>query len=375
MPVSILYKPGFASEAYLSRQIGRVPTLNPGAVLSGYNHPVQTTTSNRLSRNAILFILLAVLVAVASSLLPSGIFPWLWDRLNIFATVFLGIFVEAVPYLLLGTFASGLVEVFVDRNQMSRFISKRPAAAAISGAFMGMIFPVCECGVVPLTRRLFKKGLPLSAGISFLLAAPVLNPIVILSTASAFGWGEMLFWRFTISLVIAVTVGLVFSAQGDASEVLRPVLAGDDHNHIHAEAGDTVREKFRKALLITVDEFFDMGRYLIIGSILAAGLQTFIAQSSLLAIGSGPLLSVLIMLLLAVILSICSTVDSFVALGFTGAFSFGAVLSFLVFGPMVDIKSVMMYLQVFKRRTVTYIVAIPFMMSLIAGLVFNYFIR
>jgi uncharacterized membrane protein YraQ (UPF0718 family) len=139
--------------------------------------------------------------------------------------------------------------------------------------------------------------------------------------------------------------------------------------------GDSVREKIRKALLITVDEFFDMGRYLILGSMLAAGLQTFIAQSSLLAIGSGPILSVLVMLLLAVILSICSTVDSFVALGFTGAFSFGSILSFLVFGPMVDIKSVMMYLQVFKRRAVTYIVAIPFMMSLIAGLVFNYFVK
>jgi uncharacterized membrane protein YraQ (UPF0718 family) len=344
-------------------------------VVSSYNHHVQTTTSTRLSKNSILFILLAVLVAVASSLLPSGVIPWVWDRLNVFATVFLGIFVEAVPYLLLGTFASGLVEVFIDRDQMSRWVSKRPATAAISGAFMGMIFPVCECGVVPLTRRLFKKGLPLSAGISFLLAAPVLNPIVILSTASAFGWGEMLFWRFTVSLIIAVTVGLVFSVQGEASDVLRPVMAGDEHNHIHAEAGDSVREKFHKALLITVDEFFDMGRYLIIGSLLAAGLQTFIAQSSLLAIGSGPILSVLIMLLLAVVLSICSTVDSFVALGFTGTFSFGAVLSFLVFGPMVDIKSAIMYLQVFKRRAVTYIVAIPFMMSLLAGLIFNYFVK
>ena len=308
-------------------------------------------------------------------MLPSGFFTWLWDRLNVFATVFLGIFVEAVPYLLLGTFASGLVEVFMDRDQMSRWVSKRPSIAAISGAFMGMIFPVCECGVVPLTRRLFKKGLPLSAGISFLLAAPVLNPIVVFSTASAFGWGQMLLWRFTVSLVIAVVVGLVFSVQSEPDEVLLPVLSGGDHDHVHAEVGDSIGEKIRKALLITVDEFFDMGRYLIIGSLLAAGLQTFIAQSSLLAIGSGPVLSVLVMLLLAVLLSICSTVDSFVALGFTGTFSFGSVLSFLVFGPMVDIKSVIMYLQVFKRRAVFYIVTIPFLMSLIAGLVFNYFIR
>ncbi len=106
---------------------------------------------------------------------------------------------------------------------------------------------------------------------------------------------------------------------------------------------------------------------------LAAGLQTFIAQSSLLAIGSGPVLSVLVMLAVAILLSICSTVDAFVALGFMGTFSFGSVLSFLVFGPMVDIKSVIMYLQVFRRRSVTYLVAIPFMMSLLAGILFNYF--
>jgi hypothetical protein len=101
-------------------------------------------------------------------------------------------------------------------------------------------------------------------------------------------------------------------------------------------------------------------------------LQTFIPQSALLAIGSGPILSVLVMLTLAALLSICSTVDSFVALGFVGTFSFGSVLSFLVFGPMVDIKSVMMYMQVFKRRAVFYIVVIPFLLSLLSGLWFNY---
>ncbi len=320
----------------------------------------------------ILTIVLAILLTVSLSLLPAGFFPWLWDRLNVFATIFLGIFIEAVPYLLLGTLASGLVEVFLDRDQMSKWISNRPVAAAVGGAFMGLAFPVCECGVVPLTRRLFNKGLPLSAGISFLLAAPVLNPIVILSTASAFGWGQMLLWRVVISLTIAITVGLVFSVEKDPSNILRPVLTlAHDHGH-HHEAPATLAEKLRQALLITADEFFEMGRYLIIGAMLAAALQTFIPQSSLLAVGSGPVLSALVMLALAIVLSICSTVDAFVALGFLGSFSFGSVLSFLVFGPMVDIKSVIMYLQVFRRKPVAYLVAIPFMMSLLAGVLFNY---
>jgi uncharacterized protein len=338
--------------------------------------PVQNTTSPRpLPRTLVFSILIGILLMVVLSMVPSAFFAWLWEKLNVFATVFLGIFVEAIPYLLLGTLASGLVEVFVDQNQMSKWISHRPIAAAVGGAFMGLVFPVCECGVVPLTRRLFNKGLPLSAGISFLLAAPVLNPIVVFSTAAAFGWGNMLFWRMGISLVIAIVVGLVFSVEKDPANVLRPVLtAYASHEHDHTpEVNASIAEKFRQALLITADEFFEMGRYLILGAMLAAGLQTFIAQSSLLAIGSGPVLSVLVMLAVAILLSICSTVDAFVALGFMGTFSFGSVLSFLVFGPMVDIKSVIMYLQVFRRRSVTYLVAIPFMMSLLAGILFNYF--
>lgn len=331
------------------------------------------TSSKHLPRNLILATAIGILLIVSISMTPAGFFTWLGGRLNVFSTVFLGIFVEAVPYLLLGTLASGLVEVFLDRDQMGRWISKRPVAAAVSGAFMGMVFPVCECGVVPLVRRLFHKGLPLSAGISFLLAAPVLNPIVILSTAAAFGWGQMLFLRVGLSLAIAVVTGIIFSVEKEAGNVLRPALTlSIEHDHAQAESDDSFVEKVRKALLITADEFFEMGRYLIMGILLAATLQTFIPQSVLLTIGSGPVLSVLIMLGLAILLSICSTVDAFVALGFVGTFSFGSVLSFLVFGPMVDIKSVLMYLQVFKRRPVFYIVAIPFMMSLLSGLLFNY---
>ncbi len=324
-----------------------------------------------MPRRLIVFIALAVLTAVAAAMIPAAFYPWLWARMNVFATVFLGIFVEAVPYLLLGTLASGLVEVFLDRDQMSKWISRRPLPAAVTGSLMGMVFPVCECGTIPLTRRLFRKGLPLSAGIAFLLAAPVINPIVLFSTAAAFGWGQMLLWRFALTIMIAIATGLIFSVEKDAMNVLRslPVI---EHDHSHTQAGDTFPKKIRQAMLITADEFFEMGRFLVMGSVLAAAFQAFIPQSVLLAVGSGPILSVLIMLALAVLLSICSTVDSFVALGFVGTFSFGSILSFLVFGPMVDIKSVMMYLQVFKRRAVFYIVAIPFMISLLSGLLFNY---
>ncbi len=126
-------------------------------------------------------------------------------------------------------------------------------------------------------------------------------------------------------------------------------------------------------MIVSADDFFDMGRYLVLGASIAALLQTFIPQKTLLAVGNGPILSVLVMMGLAVLLSICSTVDAFIALGFVGTFSFGSVLSFLVFGPMVDIKSILMFLQVFRRKPVLYLVLLPFLMSLLAGLAFNYF--
>ena len=332
-----------------------------------------TTASRRASRTVIWLILLFVLIIVLASIVPSSLFLNLVSRLNLFATVFLGIFIEAMPYLLFGTLISGLVEAFLDRDLMARFISKRPVPAAITGALMGLVFPVCECGVIPLTRRLFHKGLPLPAGIAFLLAAPVFNPIVIFSTSAAFGWGPMLWWRVGLSLLIAIIVGLVFAVEQDPSNVLRPILLSvHDHEHTHNETL-SFGDKLQQALLICADEFFEMGRYLILGAMLAAGLQTFIPQTSLLAIGSGQIFSVLVMLALAIILSICSTVDAFVALSFVGTFSFGSILSFLVFGPMVDIKSTLMYLQVFRRKPVAYLILIPFLMSLLAGMAFNYF--
>jgi uncharacterized protein len=109
--------------------------------------------------------------------------------LSIFATRFLGIFIEAVSFLLLGTIISGMIEVFISNDDITRFVPRNPIAATVVGSMLGFVFPVCECGTVPVARRLYQKGLPVSVGITFLLAAPVMNPIVFASTYAAFGWG------------------------------------------------------------------------------------------------------------------------------------------------------------------------------------------
>ena len=319
----------------------------------------------------VILILLAILGlqnwAASGFALPAAFFT--------FTTIFLGIFIEAAPFLLLGTLASGLVEEFINRESVQRIMPHNPFLGAIAGGMLGFVFPVCECGVVPLTRRLLHKGMAPATGITFMLASPVLNPIVIVSTYAAYGWGTVLLLRVGLSLAIAVIVGLVFALQAEPAEMLKTPafvpISGASVDYALPMLQPSIWQRIRKALVIAGDEFFEMGRYLIIGSMIAAFLQAVLPQSVLLTLGSGPILSVLAMMALAVILSICSTVDAFVSLAFVGTFTTGSILSFLVFGPMVDIKSTLLYLQVFKRKTVFYMIWLPFILVVLASVFIN----
>jgi len=338
-----------------------------------------STQSRSRIRPWVIVILSCILFLIVLSQMPSVIsLSQVGKKMGVFATVFLGIFIEAVPFLLLGTISSGFVEAFLNQSQITRVIPRKAVGGALTGSMMGLAFPVCECGVVPLTRRLFSKGLTVSAGIAFLLAAPVINPIVIFSTAAAFGWGWMLVGRVGLTLVMAVVIGIIFSVVKSPSAILlspKWVYKDPLENPMTPPAvpRKSFMEKFHQMAVIAGDEFFEMGRFLVLGAAIAAGMQTLIPQRVMLQLGHGPITSVLVMLALAVILSICSTVDAFVVLGFVGTFSPGAILAFLIFGPMVDIKTTIMYFSVFKKRTVLYLILLPLLMSLLAGLAINAF--
>lgn len=300
----------------------------------------------------------------------------IYTVVSIFSTRFLGIFIEAAPFLLLGTLASGLIEAFVTRDDIVRWMPRNIILATLSGTLMGFAFPVCECGVVPVARRLFTKGLPMSVGVAFLMAAPVMNPVVLVSTYIAFGSiaPVVVIGRYVLTAIIATAIGVVFAISARPQDVLRPqslapVMGGS------TQALPTQRRAFVPGLIFALkmagDEFFEMGRYLVIGSLLAAGMQTLVSQDVLLALGKGPVVSVITMQVLAFLLSVCSTVDAFLALAFVGTFTTGSLISFLTFGPMVDIKSTLMFAGVFKRRTVLYLVILPFLMSMLAGIWMN----
>lgn len=307
------------------------------------------------------------------------------ERLQTFTTIFLGIFIEAVPFLLAGALASGFVEVFVRPAALARLIPRQPVLAALAGAALGLALPVCECGIVVVVRRLLAKGLPLRVGVAFLLAAPVVNPIVFASTLTAFGAGRMLLARFALSFIIAAAIALLFGA-ARGEQVLRGEPPAGGHQHQHAghhhhghdhlhdhhhgpEAGaGSLASRARAAVSAAADDLFDVGRYLVAGSLLAAALQALVPQQAILEVGSGAVSSVLVLSLLAFVISVCSTVDAFVALSFVGTFTPASILAFLVFGPMVDIKSSLMFSSIFRPRVVVYLILLPFSATLVASL-------
>ncbi|MFO7537783.1 MAG: permease [Chloroflexota bacterium] len=306
-------------------------------------------------------------------------------RFQIFATIFMGIFVEAVPFLLAGSLVSGLLEVFVGKRMLERLIPRHPVPAAFVGSLLGFVFPVCECGVVPVTRRLYQKGMPLTVGVSFLLAAPVINPIVLLSTVAVFGWGPVVYGRFAFTIIIATIIGLVFTV-ARPRDVLIPesvtmpdlqlqAAAGMANLPTMPQASSSTAGRLWDAVGIAGDDFIDMVRFLILGCMLAATMQTFLPQAVLLQLGEGPVVSVVVMMVLAFILSVCSTVDAFLALSFAGTFTVGSILAFLTFGPMVDTKSALMFLGVFRRRTVAYLLGLSFMLMLVIGVFINLFVN
>lgn len=333
-------------------------------------------------------------------------------------TLFLSLLVEAMPFLLLGVLFSGLLLLFIDERQLVARLPKNPLLGALSGSLIGFLFPVCECGNVPVARRLLMQSVPAPVAVGFLLAAPTINPIVIWATWTAFrDQPEIVVLRVVCSLAIATIVGWVFSAQADLRPVLQPAIAASrklipqqsrleqtaqlpvaetpellrSGTYLLSQPGQPLRmdatvlqatlaatsptkplsHQLRLLLDNTVQELRELGAVLVLGSAIAAVIQVAIPREAILNLGAGPVSSIVVMMLLAGLVSICSTVDSFFALSFASTFTSGSLLAFLVFGPMIDIKSVGLLLAIFKPRAVFYLFALAAQLTFLLTLFIN----
>lgn len=329
----------------------------------------------------ILAILLVMIIWIANDwAVPVPFASWS-GRLQGLATVFLGIFIEALPFLMAGVLVSSAIHLFVTPADLRRLTPRTPLLAALFGALLGLAFPVCECGSIPATRRLLAKGGALPMAIAFALAAPVINPIVLIATLIAFGSWQMVAWRAGLTIVIAVLIALVVGVTSRRELLLAPGVVEEqehalcDHeqhqHHVALPTRGSLLQNAEHVLIHARGELFEMMRYLIAGAMLAALLQTLVPQQPLLLLGEDRTVSVVVLMLLALILSVCSTVDSFIALSFAATFTPGAVVAFLVFGPMIDIKSTLMLTTTFNRRTVAIMALLCAQLSLLAGIAVN----
>lgn len=290
-----------------------------------------------------------------------------------FVTLFLGLIVEAFPFVILGVSVSALVGVFVTPEFVAKLIPKSNLLSHIVASLLGILMPVCECGNVPVVRRLILSGFKTSQAITFLLAAPIINPITLWATGEAFGWDSPVpYVRMLAAFIIAVLVGLVFSRNHKEEDMLAPDFYEIycDHDHDHHDHND----KLQNGIKIFYEEFIIVMKALSIGAAVAAASQAFIPRSLIAGIGTSPVLSIVAMLILAFVISICANVDAFFALSYANTFTLGSLLSFLVFGPMVDIKMLAMLRTTFKTHVLIKICTLVLLGSTIVGLAVNYFV-
>ena len=297
---------------------------------------------------------------------------WL-GRSQDLVTIFLGILIEAFPFLLLGVLVSQVLGLVMHGERRLAWLPRGRLGSLVSLAGFGILFPVCECGNVPVARRLVARGVPVASAMVFLLAAPALNPVVALSTYAAFRDDPALVaYRLGFTLLIALGVGFLLSLHPRPHELLRGggrLSAALDTSGPGAGRGEALR-RFATG---TLSEFAEMGGVLVVGAALAALTQTLVPRGVLLHLGQGPVLSVAVMMAFAVILSVCSTVDAFVALAYAGTFSDGSLAAFLVYGPMIDVKSILLMLTVFSPKAVALVTLLITEAALLVGVALNYF--
>ena len=357
------------------------------------------------------FVPVVVAYLLLQTLMGQGITSWV----KTFATFFAAILLEAMPFMLIGSILSGTIEVFIPRDVIARWVPRNKLAAVLMFGLMGIVFPICECGIVPVIRRLLRKGVPLSCGITYMLAAPIVQPIVFGATLVAFmGSWKVAAFRMIGGYLVAVIVGVLsifFLEPSTKTHVLGLAdedhqeescscgddccceehhhhhdhddgcCCGEDHHHGHGHDEDcgcgcedhdhdhaaNPPGKLEQVLKHAASDLLGTGSYLIFGAFIAAAMQTFVSQDILAKIGHGPILAPLVMMALAFVLSLCSAADAFVATSFT-QFTIASRMAFLVMGPMVDIKLLAMYNGFMSKKATAFIFGLAALLSFLYAL-------
>ena len=286
--------------------------------------------------------------------LPDSVLQWF--------AIFISIIIEALPFVLLGTILSGIIEVFITPDIVNKFLPKNKFLRVLFGTFVGFVFPSCECGIIPITNRFLEKKVPSYTAVPFLATAPIINPIVLFATYSAFGNSiRFLILRFVGATIVAIALGVMLAFLVDDN-----ILKEDAKpTHFHDYSDKKWYQKIFLALAHAIDEFFDTGRYLVFGTLIASAMQIYLPTRVLTTIGHSPITAILVMMLLAFILSLCSEADAFIGASLLSTFGIAPVMAFLLIGPMIDIKNLMMMVNSFKTRFIVQFISVSSLIIII----------
>jgi uncharacterized membrane protein YraQ (UPF0718 family) len=319
-------------------------------------HPINTFCIGIL-----LFILIYLLAVPFSDLSP---IPF-----NMIINVFLGIMLQAVPFLLIGVLISSVIQVFISQEAIEHKFPKTLGWGMLAAVLGGFCLPVCDCASIPIFRSLVRKGVPMPAAVTFMTVTPIINPVVMLSTYYAFNGNlEIVAARVGLGIAAAVLIGLWFAVRPSRTRVLSGSFDSLMCSCGCYEGAENITGwKGKVGLFIrhSQAEFFNVGKYLMIGAFVASVFQTTVTKGISLQNGKNFAGSLFVMMVMAFLLSLCSSSDAVIARSFASRFPLGAVMGFMVFGPMIDIKNVIMLSSGFSKRFIGRLVAVAFTMCFI----------
>ncbi|MBR3898509.1 MAG: permease [Bacilli bacterium] len=313
------------------------------------------------------------------------------DIIKNISIIFTSIFFESLPFLLLGSLISAIIETYVSNETIAKIIPKNKILGSIVGVCLGFFLPACDCAVIPVSKRLLKKKVPVNVAISFMLASPIINPVVLLSTYYAFYKTNpniffcRLLFGIIISLIIGIIMGIVYGKKEvttnniEDCECHKHEEIDEDFMDLAEELGEvecdchhgphSLKNDILNIFKHTAYDMFEVIKYLMFGALLASFIQVLLPRNVLLIFKENKILSVVIMMIFAYLISLCSTSDSFVGKSLLSSFNQNAIIAYLLLGPMIDIKNTIVLLGNYKKNFVITLISLIFITIFIFSMV------